>query len=81
MTIQYRGNTLNSKVGYYRSVISRLALPEEEEDAPSGRNNFSRMEDVANPKGLNMLSQVSTNGKRKEILHRDNQPRQKREER
>ena len=30
VTIQYRGNTLNSKAGYNRSGLSRLVLPEKD---------------------------------------------------
>ena len=76
--IQYRGNTLNSKAGYNRSGISRLVLPEKEEDAresTGGMESSRRLDEVADPRGLNMLNQVPTGGKRKENQHRDNQPR------
>ena len=79
--IQYRGNTLNSKAGYNRSGLSRLVLPEKEEyvQAPGrGQEDSNGLEDVAEPRGLNRLSQTPTGGKRKETQHKDNQPRTKR---
>ena len=36
------------------------------------------MDETAEPKGLNMLSQEPSGGKRKEFQHKDNQPRTKR---
>ena len=67
--IQYRGNTLNSKAGYNRSGLSRLVLTEKEEEvyAPGGGQEISNwLEEVADPRELNMLNQVPTGGKRKE---------------
>jgi hypothetical protein len=78
--IQYRGNTLNSKAGYNRSGLSRLVLPEKEErQSIQGKEPecSSGMDSTAEPRGLNMLSQVPTGGKRKDHQHKDIQPRSK----
>ena len=79
--IQYRGNTLNSKAGYNRSGLRRLVLPEKEEwqvTKEREQESSNGMEETAEPRGLNILSQVPTGGKRKEYQHKDNQPRSKR---
>ena len=78
--IQYRGNTLNSKAGYNRSGLSRLVLPEKEtwNQAEEGRIDPTGLEEVAEPRGLNKISQVPTGGKRKDYHHKVTQPRTKR---
>ena len=78
--IQYRGNTLNSKAGYNRSGLCRLVLPEKEtwKQIPEGGPESTGLEEVAEPRGLNMMNQVPTGGKRKDYQHKDNQPRTKR---
>ena len=72
--IQYRGNTLNSKAGYNRSGLCRLVLPEKEtwNQAPEGGPDPTGLEEVAEPRGLNMMNQVPTGGKRKDYQHKDN---------
>ena len=81
MRIQYRGNTLNSKAGYNMSGLSRLVLPEKEtwnQAQQEGGIDPTGLEEVAEPRGLNRMTQVPTGGKRKDYHHKVTQPRTKR---
>ena len=73
--IQYRGQTLNSKSGFNRSGISRLVLPEPIED--DSQEPPCRMDEVAEPRGLNRMSKCPTGVKRKEVKRKEYQPKSK----
>ena len=73
--IQYRGQTLNSKSGFNRSGISRLVIPEPIED--DSQEPPYRMDEVAEPRGLNRMSRSPTGVKRKEVKRKEYQPKSK----
>ena len=73
--IQYRGQTLNSKSGFNRSGISRLVLPEPIED--DSQEPPCRMDEVAEPRGLNRMSRSPTGVKRKEFKRKEYQTKSK----
>ena len=73
--IQYRGQTLNSKSGFNRSGLSRLVLPEPIDG--DSEEPACRMDEVAEPRGLNRISRSPTGVKRKEMKRKEYQPKSK----
>ena len=74
--IQYRGQTLNSKSGFNRSGLSRLVLPEPKED--DNDEPPDRIDEVAEPRGLNFMSRSLTGVKRKDVRRKEYIPKSKR---